>query len=289
MRAEPQKNVDSIQRSFILTQEASLDWDTATRRLDELNRQAEDPELWNNQAKAKRVMRERQRLEHSISSYQKLEQDLDDCVTLIELGEIENDESSILEAEEALSKLNEEAQRRSVEALLSGEADGNDAYLEIHAGAGGTESQDWAEMLLRMYMRWAERSSLQVKLIEESPGEEAGIKSATLEIKGENAYGWIKTESGVHRLCVFHPSTPMPDVTQVLHLFGSIPLSMTILKLKSTRAIAALIPIVHQAQAVSTSTHRLSSPHHAPPQQILSLPANKNVAKLKIAQSPGQC
>ena len=150
-------------------------------------------------------MRERQRLERSITSYQKLEQDLDDCVTLIELGEIEDDQSSIEEAENALTALNEEAQRRSVEALLSGEADGNDAYVEIHAGAGGTESQDWAEMLLRMYMRWAERSKFQVKLIEESPGEEAGIKSATLEIKGENAYGWIKTESGVHRLVRISP------------------------------------------------------------------------------------
>ncbi len=150
-------------------------------------------------------MRERQRLERSISSYQKLEQDLDDCVTLIELGELEKDESSIEEAEQALTELNQEAQRRSVEALLSGEADGNDAYLEIHAGAGGTESQDWAEMLLRMYMRWAERSNFKAKLIEESPGEEAGIKSATLEIKGENAYGWIKTESGVHRLVRISP------------------------------------------------------------------------------------
>jgi peptide chain release factor 2 len=150
-------------------------------------------------------MRQRQQLERSINTYKKLERELDDSVTLIELGEAEDDRASISEGEAQLKKLDEEAQRRSVEALLSGEADANDSYVEVHAGAGGTESQDWASMLTRMYMRWAEERGYKVSLIEESPGEEAGLKSATLEIKGENAYGWLKTESGVHRLVRISP------------------------------------------------------------------------------------
>lgn len=170
-----------------------------------MNRRAEDPALWGNPQAAQKVMRQRQQLESSIKSYQKLDRDLDDCVTLIELGEAEDDEATIAEGEEALKRLDEDAQRRSVEALLSGEADGNDTYVEVHAGAGGTESQDWAEMLTRMYTRWAEQRGYKVSLLEESPGEEAGIKSATLEIKGANAYGWLKTESGVHRLVRISP------------------------------------------------------------------------------------
>jgi peptide chain release factor 2 len=150
-------------------------------------------------------MRERQSLDGSITAYGKLERDLDDAVTLIELGEAEKDEASIQEGEAALRKLAPEARRREVEALLSGEADGNDSYLEVHAGAGGTESQDWASMLSRMYTRWAERRGYKVTLVEVSPGEEAGIKSATLLVKGENAYGWLKTESGVHRLVRISP------------------------------------------------------------------------------------
>ena len=170
-----------------------------------MNRRAEDPALWGNPQAAQKVMRQRQQLESSIKSYQKLDRDLDDCVTLIELGEAEDDDATIAEGEEALKRLDEDAQRRSVEALLSGEADGNDTYVEVHAGAGGTESQDWAEMLTRMYSRWAEQRGYKVSLLEESPGEEAGIKSATLEIKGANAYGWLKTESGVHRLVRISP------------------------------------------------------------------------------------
>jgi len=150
-------------------------------------------------------MRQRQQLDGSLSAFRKLEGEFEDSLTLIELGEAEKDAASVAEGEAALKKLDAEVQRRSVEALLSGEADGNDTYLEVHAGAGGTESQDWASMLLRMYMRWAERRGYKVSLIEESPGEEAGIKSATLEIKGENAYGWLKTESGVHRLVRISP------------------------------------------------------------------------------------
>lgn len=150
-------------------------------------------------------MRQRQQLDGSLSAFRKLEGEFEDSLTLIELGEAEKDDASVAEGEAALKKLDTEVQRRSVEALLSGEADGNDTYLEVHAGAGGTESQDWASMLARMYMRWAEKRGYKVNLIEESAGEEAGIKSCTIEIKGENAYGWMKTESGVHRLVRISP------------------------------------------------------------------------------------
>ncbi len=173
--------------------------------MEELNAQAEDPAFWSDQKKAQKVMRERQSLERAINSYESLERDLEDCVTLIELGEAEGDPDTVAEGETQLNVLEKDAQRRSVQALLSGEADGNDTFVEIHAGAGGTESQDWAQMLTRMYSRWAEKAGYRVSLIEESPGEEAGIKSATLEIKGEDAYGWLKTESGVHRLVRISP------------------------------------------------------------------------------------
>ena len=150
-------------------------------------------------------MRQRQSLERTIIDMKRLERDYDDALTLIELGEAEGDDASVAEGEMALKRLDHDAQRRSVEALLSGEADAMNTYLEVHAGAGGTESQDWAQMLARMYMRWAERRGFKVRLIDESPGEEAGIKSATIEIEGENAFGWLKTESGVHRLVRISP------------------------------------------------------------------------------------
>src|SRR5581483_2255517 len=182
-----------------------FDWDSAGARLAELNRRAEDPNLWSNPQSAQKVMRQRQALERSIGGYNKLERELDDAVTLIELGEAEDDKASIEEGEAALRELAEEARRQEVEALLAGEADANDTYLEVHAGAGGTESQDWAEMLSRMYVRWAEDHGYKVSVVEQSAGEEAGIKSATLLVKGENAYGWLKTESGVHRLVRISP------------------------------------------------------------------------------------
>ena len=174
-------------------------------RLGDLNRQAEDPSLWNDSARAQKVMRQRQALDSAVKGYKKIEQELDDIVTLLELGEAEGDAATIEEGGQALKALLIQVKRREVEALLSGEADSYDTYLEVHAGAGGTESQDWAQMLLRMYMRWAEGRGYKVALIDESAGEEAGIKSATLEIKGENAYGWLKTESGVHRLVRISP------------------------------------------------------------------------------------
>ncbi len=171
-----------------------FDWDTANARLKELNALAEDPGLWNDTQKARAVMRERQHLDDAINAYADLERSLSDNVELIELGEEEGDSEVVAEAEKALGGLLKTAQKREVEALLSGEADGNDAYVEVHAGAGGTESQDWAQMLLRMYMRWAEEKRFKTELMETSPGEEAGLKSATLLVKGTNAYGWLKTE-----------------------------------------------------------------------------------------------
>jgi peptide chain release factor 2 len=150
-------------------------------------------------------MQERTALDEQLTALSRIEQELDDQITLIELGEAENDQKVIAEAEASLRKLKAEVARRELEALLSGEADANDSYLEVHAGAGGTESQDWASMLLRMYVRWAEQHGYKVDYIEETQGEEAGLKSATIEIKGHNAYGWLKTENGVHRLVRISP------------------------------------------------------------------------------------
>jgi len=150
-------------------------------------------------------MRERQGLDDGINGIKRLTQALTDNVELIALGEEEGDESIVAEAEAAIRSLSGEVKARQIETLLSGEADGNDTYLEVHAGAGGTESQDWANMLLRMYTRWAERRRFKVEVLEMHDGEEAGIKSATLLIKGHNAYGWLKTESGVHRLVRISP------------------------------------------------------------------------------------
>jgi peptide chain release factor 2 len=150
-------------------------------------------------------MRERDALEDQLNAIGRIEQELDDQLTLIELGESEKDDKTVTEAEAALKRLKAELSRRELEALLSGEADGNDCYLEVHAGAGGTESQDWAGMLMRMYVRWAEAHGYKVDWIEESEGEGAGIKSATVLIKGRNAYGWLKSENGVHRLVRISP------------------------------------------------------------------------------------
>jgi len=150
-------------------------------------------------------MQERTALEDSLNAIARIERELDDQVTMIELGEAERDQKTIDEAEEALKKLKTDVARRQLEALLSGEADANDSYLEVHAGAGGTESQDWASMLLRMYTRWAEQHGYKIEWIEETEGEAAGIKSATIQVKGRNAYGWLKTESGVHRLVRISP------------------------------------------------------------------------------------
>ena len=150
-------------------------------------------------------MRERTHLSDAIAAFRALERELDDAITLAELGEAEGDTASIDEAQRNLANLKERAAKRELESLLSGEADMNDCYLEVHAGAGGTEAQDWAQMLLRMYVRWAEQHGYKVEWLEESAGEEAGLKSATIEIKGPNAYGWLKSESGIHRLVRISP------------------------------------------------------------------------------------
>ncbi|MGR9476658.1 peptide chain release factor 2 [Rhizobium leguminosarum] len=204
MRAEIENVVDETKQAITLLRR-HLDWDQAIRRLDWLNNKAEDPNLWNDSSEAQKLMRERQQLDDGINGVKQLEQQLNDNIELIELGEEEGDQSVVKEAEDTLKALKAEAARRQVEAMLSGEADGNDTYLEVHSGAGGTESQDWANMLLRMYTRWAERQRFKVELLEVHDGEEAGIKSATLLVKGHNAYGWLKTESGVHRLVRISP------------------------------------------------------------------------------------
>ena len=151
------------------------------------------------------MLRERSQLERAVNAVKSLQQELDDATTLIELGEAENDQATVAEGEAAIRALRAAAEKRGLEALLSGEADGNDCFVEIHAGSGGTESQDWANMLLRMYMRWAEAHDHKVEFLEESAGEVAGVKSATIKVSGPNAYGWLKTESGVHRLVRISP------------------------------------------------------------------------------------
>ncbi|WP_334129128.1 peptide chain release factor 2 [Sneathiella sp.] len=204
MRAEHQSLVDEIKQGMSLLRRY-LDWDNATRRLEELNALVEDPDLWNNAAKAQSLMRERTSLDNALTAYNRIQQELEDNTDLIELAIEEGDEETLTEAETALKELLADVNRRRLESMLSGEVDANNCYLEIHAGAGGTESQDWAQILLRMYMRWADQHGHKVTVLEESPGEEAGIKSVTIEIAGENAYGWLKTESGVHRLVRISP------------------------------------------------------------------------------------
>jgi peptide chain release factor 2 len=192
MRAEAQAHVDQINQALDLLRRF-LDWDRALKRLDELNARVEDQALWNNPKAAQEVMRERRRLDEAITATRAIESEMADTVELIEMAEAEGDDAMVEEGGAAL------------EALLAGEADGNDTYVEVNAGAGGTESQDWAEMLSRMYTRWAERRGMKVELIDYHAGEQAGIKSATYLLKGENAYGYAKTESGVHRLVRISP------------------------------------------------------------------------------------
>ena len=204
MRAEAQSYIDQIRSALDLLRRF-LDWDRALRRLDELNSRVEDPALWNDAKAAQDVMRERRRLDEAIGATRAIEQELNDTIELIEMAEAEGDEAMVDEAAASLKALAERAEKDKVTALLAGEADANDTYIEVNAGAGGTESQDWAEMLQRMYTRWAERHGYKVELVDYHAGEQAGIKSATLLIKGENAYGNLKTESGVHRLVRISP------------------------------------------------------------------------------------
>ncbi|WP_454656852.1 peptide chain release factor 2 [Bosea beijingensis] len=204
MRPEIQTQLDNAKQSIGLLRR-HLDWDQAQRRLAELNALSEGPDFWNDAETAQKLMRERTSLETQIEGIIKLERELDDALTLIELGEMESDDATVTEGEQAIKAVQDEAARLQVETLLSGEADMLDTYVEIHPGAGGTESQDWAEMLLRMYRRWGERRKFKVETLEYQDGDTAGIKSATLQFKGHNAYGWLKTESGVHRLVRISP------------------------------------------------------------------------------------
>ncbi len=204
MRADAQNTADKISKSLELLAQR-LDVETAPYRLEEFNARVEDPNLWDDPDAAQKLMRDRQALVDSIATYEGIKQELADNIELIELGEMEGDDEVIAEAETALKKLAETAAQKELEALLNGEADGNDTFLEINAGAGGTESCDWANILSRMYVRWAEKKGYKVELQSESPGEEAGIKSATYKISGPNAYGWLKSESGVHRLVRISP------------------------------------------------------------------------------------
>ncbi len=204
MRAEALAPIDQINQALALLRRF-LDWDRALRRLDELNNQVENPSLWNDPRAAREVMRERQRLDAAINATRAIESERNDTAELIEMAEAEGDEAMVVDGIASLVALAARADRDKVAALLAGEADGNDTYIEVNAGAGGTESQDWAGMLSRMYQRWAERRGLKVELVDYHAGEQAGIKSATLMLKGENAYGYAKTESGVHRLVRISP------------------------------------------------------------------------------------
>ena len=204
MRAEIQNSVEAINKSLELLAQR-LDYETAPYRLEEFDARVEDPNLWDNPEAAQKLMRERQMLVDAVASYEGIKTELQDSIDLIELGEMEEDEEVVGEAEEAIKALEVKAAEKELEALLDGEADGNDTFLEINSGAGGTESCDWANMLARMYVRWAEKKGYKVELQSETAGEEAGIKSAAYKISGLNAYGWLKSESGVHRLVRISP------------------------------------------------------------------------------------
>jgi peptide chain release factor 2 len=204
MRAETQNHIDAIRKSLGLLAQR-MDVETAPHRLEEFNALLEAPDLWNDPSKAQTLMRERQALLDALSTYKMIDSGLRDNVDLIELGEAEGDAEIVTEAEDALRALVEVAAAKELEALLDGEADGNDTFLEINAGAGGTESCDWASMLARMYVRWAEKKGYKVELLSETAGDETGIKSGAYKVSGTNAYGWLKSESGVHRLVRISP------------------------------------------------------------------------------------
>ncbi len=204
MRAETQATIEAIRKSLKLLGQR-MDWETAPHRLEELNVMIEAGDIWSDPARAQKLMRDRQMLSDAVETYRRIDTELKDNAELIELGEAEGDAEIVADAEGALKSLAELAAQKELEALLNGEADGNDTFLEINAGAGGTESADWASMLARMYVRWAEKKGYNVELLSETPGEEAGIRSAAYKISGPNAYGWLKSESGVHRLVRISP------------------------------------------------------------------------------------
>jgi peptide chain release factor 2 len=204
MRAETETQIAEIRKSLALLRK-HLDYDNAVRRLEELNALSEEPDLWNDPKKAQSLMKERTRLEYGIKALEKSERDLADNIEFIEMGEMEDDVQTVLEAEQAISILQKEMAKQEIGTLLSGEADANNCFVEVHSGAGGTEACDWANIMLRMYVRWADQHGYKIEYLEETPGEEAGIKSVTIKMTGHNAYGWMKTESGVHRLVRISP------------------------------------------------------------------------------------
>ena len=204
MRAETQAQIEKIRKSLDLLGQR-MDLGSARHRLEEFNARVEDPDLWNDQEKAQKLMRDRQILLDKIGTYEGIESELEDSIGLMEMGEEEGDQDIVAEAEATIAKLVVSAAAKELEALLDGEADANDTFLEVNSGAGGTESCDWASMLARMYVRWAEKKGYDVELQSVSYGEEAGIKSAVYKISGHNAYGWMKSESGVHRLVRISP------------------------------------------------------------------------------------
>ncbi|MFN3606842.1 MAG: PCRF domain-containing protein, partial [Cypionkella sp.] len=204
MRAETQSQIEQITKSLRLLGQR-MDLPNIEHRLEEFNAMIEDGNLWNDPARAQKLMRERQGVMDQLSTYRMIETGLRDNVELIEMGEAEGDADIVTEAEAALKALVDVAGAKELEALLNGEADANDTFLEINAGAGGTESCDWASILARMYVRWAEKKGYKVELQSETPGDEAGIRSVAYKISGHNAYGWLKSESGVHRLVRISP------------------------------------------------------------------------------------
>lgn len=182
-----------------------FDWDRATTRFQDLDEASQSPTLWDDPESAQKILKERDQLTQAIGRIQELERRLKDNQELLELAELEGETAMVAEAESAIEALAHEMSRLQLETLLSGEADNNNAFMEINAGAGGTEAQDWAQMMARMYNRWADTRKFKVEIMDESPGEEAGLKSITLKITGHQAYGWLKTESGVHRLVRISP------------------------------------------------------------------------------------
>ena len=204
MRADIQIVINEIEKSLSLLRQR-LDWDNVEKKREEFDALTEDPDLWNEPDKAQKLMRARQNFIDQVDGHDTISNELKDNIELIELAEIEADEEILQEVVAALQKLKMRASSKELEALLNGEADGNDTFLEIHAGAGGTESCDWAGMISRMYVRWAEKAGYKVELQSETAGDEAGLKSVSYKISGQNAYGWLKTESGVHRLVRISP------------------------------------------------------------------------------------
>lgn len=204
MRADIQIVINEIEKSLSLLRQR-LDWDNVKKKREEFDALTEDPDLWNEPYKAQNLMRERQNFIDQLDGHDEINNELKENIELIELAEIEADEEILQEVFAALQMLKKRASAKELEALLNGEADGNDTFLEIHAGAGGTESCDWAGMVSRMYVRWADRAGYKVELQSETAGDEAGLKSVSYKISGQNAYGWLKTESGVHRLVRISP------------------------------------------------------------------------------------